>query len=111
MTDVKQAEDGEVQPKSHMTSQWFSFQKQKSVMFYILGPVDEEAIKPIEQEEGDEEKELTPEEEKKIEDQKLDNMNVHYGKLEVDPRVLSEIYQEVMDLVDKMIASEKLSEA
>jgi len=58
-------------------------------MFYILGPVDEEAIKPIEQVEGEEEKELTPEEEKKIEDQKLDNLTVHYGKLEVDPRVLS----------------------
>lgn len=38
-------------------------------------------------------------------------MEVHYGKLEVDPRVLSEIYQDTIDLIDKMIESEKLSEA
>eukprot|EP00351_Strombidinopsis_sp_SopsisLIS2011_P003342 CAMPEP_0116880886 /NCGR_PEP_ID=MMETSP0463-20121206/12913_1 /TAXON_ID=181622 /ORGANISM="Strombidinopsis sp, Strain SopsisLIS2011" /LENGTH=63 /DNA_ID=CAMNT_0004532109 /DNA_START=1376 /DNA_END=1567 /DNA_ORIENTATION=+ len=63
-------------------------------MFYILGPVDEEAIKPIENPNAEEEenKELTPEQEKKIDEEKLDNMEVHYGKLEVDPRVLSEIY-------------------
>lgn len=36
---------------------------------------------------------------------------VHFGKLDVDPLVLSALYQEVRDLIDKMKASEKLSAA
>lgn len=36
-----------------------------------------------------------------------ENTQIHTGQLEVDPLVLSALYQEVRDLADKMRSSEK----
>lgn len=41
----------------------------------------------------------------------MENKTVHYGKVEADTIALSKLHQDVRDLVNKMTASEKLSEA
>ena len=40
-----------------------------------------------------------------------ENKSAHYGSVEADAIALSSLHQEVRDLVNKMQASEKLSEA
>lgn len=42
---------------------------------------------------------------------KKDHQSLHFGKLDVEPLVLSALYQESRDLIEKMKASEKLSPA
>ena len=53
-------------------------------------------------------KELSSEEQAKID---VENQTVHFGKMEADYIALSQLHQDVRDLVNKMKASEKLSEA
>lgn len=48
---------------------------------------------------------------KQITQIKTENLTVHFGCVEADAVVLSQLHQDVCDLCDKMEASEKLSEA
>lgn len=98
-------------------------------MFYVLGPLDSEELKKSESVVGGEtsnadasqaqisaaqvqstvsQPELSREQIAEIE---VENQTVHYGKVEADSIALSKLHQDVRDLVNKMTASEKLSEA
>ena len=50
---------------------------------------------------------MAPDDINRIEDVRRENLMIHIGQLEVDPLVLSQLYQEVRDLGDKMKTSEK----
>jgi hypothetical protein len=41
------------------------------------------------------------------EEERKENLSIHIGQVDVDPLVLSALYQEVRDLADKMRNSEK----
>lgn len=73
-------------------------------MFYILAPFDESTIKKEEPAEG-EQVEKTQEEREKIAAEQFENSLTHFGKVEVDNKVLSQLYQDTRDLIDKMKAS------
>ena len=115
---------GELLAKAECLSSWIDVQGEKSNMFYILGPLDAEQFKPSEAAAAEAQPpaeapnaqqintasapELTPEQQAIID---AENATVHFGKVEADSIALSKLHQDVRDLVNKMVASEKLSEA
>ena len=93
-------------------------------MFYILGPLDSEFWKKNNQTVIDgqasheqilqvssslgSQVELTREQ---IAEIQVENATVHYGKVEADSITLSKLHEDVRDPINKMTASEKLSQA
>lgn len=108
MTEAAQLEGKELAPTSQVLCHWFDFEGQKSSLFYILGPLDVEAAKAAE-EWPEDPAEPNAEEREKSAIFRAENAMVHFGKVEVDPLVLSKLYQDTRDLIDKMTASEALS--
>lgn len=108
LTDASLLEGKELAPTSQVLCHWFDFEGQTSSLYYILGPLDVEAAKAAEQWPEDP-AEPTPEEREQQAEFRAENGLVHFGKVEVDPLVLSKLYQDTRDLIDKMTASEALS--
>ena len=129
--DLATAKAGELVAKADCLSNWIDVQVEKSSMFYILGPLDSEELKKNDQaaQEANEAAsqavlsqaqqnpasalnssapDLTREQIAEIE---VENATVHYGRVEADTIALSALHQDVRDLINKMTASEKLSEA
>lgn len=93
-------------------------------MFYTLGPIDSEFWKKNNQAAIDgqasaeqilqvsssmtSQVELSREQ---IAEKQIENAIVHFGMVEADSIALSKLHQEVRDLINKMTASEKLSQA
>ena len=89
-------------------------------MFYILGPLDETVfpVEPEEQKQPEEGEEVKvdpnappPLTKEQIAERHVENMVVHFGRVEADAVALSDLHQSVRDLANKMTASEQLSEA
>jgi hypothetical protein len=81
-------------------------------MFYILGPMHDDLKAKPEAAEGEEQDAKPQEKEDPEERAKTDYENglIHFGKISIDCKLLSKLYQDTNDLVDKMKASELLSE-
>lgn len=108
LADAAEIEKKALTPAGHVFGHWMDFEGQKSSLFYILGPQDEEAGKAsAEGVEANEE----PTEEQKEQQAELreENSLVHFGKVDVDALALSQLYQDTRDLIDKMKESELLS--
>jgi hypothetical protein len=86
--------------RSKIIGKWQDFKGQKSQFFYIIGPGDETLINTLY---------VPPAQDdlKNREEERKENLSIHMGTVEVDPLVLSALYQEVRDLADKMKNSEK----
>lgn len=78
----------------------------KSAFFYVIGPADESILNNL----------LPPpsmdptlegDDIRRREDLRKEMIVIQMGQIEVDPLVLSALYQEVRDLGDKMRSSEK----
>ena len=78
-------------------------------MFYVIGPIEDSLKELFIQ---DKEEHLMTDQEKANREILLkDAESTGFGFVSVDPLVLSALYQEVRDLIDKMKSSEKLSPA
>ena len=90
--------------KGKVLGKWVDFKGQKSAFFYIIGPADDSVLNTLYPAPT---ADLAAEDAKHRDEQRRENTQIHTGTLEVDPLVLSALYQEVRDLADKMKASEK----
>ena len=72
--------------------QWFDFEGHNSSLFYIIGPLDEELIKAGEEVPAEGEEELTEAQRRKIAEDRYEHRLVHFGKAEIDPLALSQLY-------------------
>jgi len=108
LVDASEVEKKELTPTGRVLCQWFDFEGQKSSLFYILGPQDEEATKAS-AEGAEEPEEPTEEQRRERAEARVENSLVHFGKVDVDALTLSQLYQDTRDLIDKMKASEELS--
>jgi len=92
LTEAAAVEGKELLPAGQVMCQWFDFEGHNSSLFYIIGPLDEEAVKPADEIPADGEEELTDEQRKKVAADKYENRLVHFGKAEIDPLALSQLY-------------------
>lgn len=102
-TSLEEVQKREVIKNGHVLGHWFDFQGRASSMFYILGPLDESAVREPEGEETEEAKQ------QRVARETQENALIHFGQVEVQDTDLSQLYQDTRDLLDKMRASEKLS--
>jgi hypothetical protein len=92
--------------RSKIVGKWSDFKGQKSSFFYIIGPGDEQTINTLYPPPA-QDPTLADDDLKNREEDRKENFSIHMGSVEVDPIVLSALYQEVRDLADKMRNSEK----
>mmetsp|Transcript_13381 Transcript_13381/g.20918 ORF Transcript_13381/g.20918 Transcript_13381/m.20918 type:complete len:195 (+) Transcript_13381:1153-1737(+) len=108
LTEAAEIEKKQIASNGQVVSHWFDFESHNSSMFYILGPQDE-SITPAHPEPEEGAPEPTEEERVKRAEEHVENITVHFGKVEVPALELSKLYQDTRDLIDKMKASEELS--
>ena len=89
ITDVKIANDlSKLLPVSAIRSQWVDFQNHKSYLFYVLGAQDDTAFARPESAV----EEITEEMKAAHTASIVDNQYVHYGRVEADAIMLSELH-------------------
>ena len=92
--------------RSKIIGKWFDFKGQKSSFFYSIGPADEQTLNTLLPPPAADPT-LADDDLKNREEERKENLIIHMGTMEVDPLVLSALYQEARDLADKMRNSEK----
>lgn len=110
LTEAAKMPEVELRPPGHVATSWFDFDGQQSSLFYILGPFDEQAFKKLDEPPVDQD-ELSEAQKREQTEIRLENKLMHFGKVEVDALVLSKLYQDTRDLIEKMKVSEERSEA
>lgn len=110
LTEAAKIEEVELRPPGHVAASWFDLAGQRSSLFYILGPLDEQAFKKLDEQALDQD-ELTEAQKREQTEVRMEQKVIHFGKVEVDALTLSKLYQETRDLIEQMKASEQLSEA
>jgi hypothetical protein len=106
LEDAQQVENFEPMDVAVVAGQWFDFDGKKSVLFYALGGEDVDSLPKHPDEVEEEPGQLTPEEQAqkdfdKAQAKRQREIN-YFGKVEVDAATLSGLYQDCLDLVDKM---------
>lgn len=92
--------------RAKIVGKWLDFKGHKSAFFYIIGPSDEGVLNALLPPPSSDPS-LAEDDAKRRDELRKENMQILMGQIEVDPLVLSALYQEVRDLGDKMKASEK----
>lgn len=108
LTDAAKIAEVELRPPGHVAASWFDFAGQQSSLLYILGPLDEQAFKKADEAPADQD-ELTDAQKQEQAEMRMEDKLNHFGKVEVDALVLSKLYQDARDLIEKMKVSEGLS--
>lgn len=110
LADAGKMSEVELRPAGHVAANWFDFAGQQSSLFYILGPLDEQAFKKADEPPVDQD-ELSEAQRREQADARHESALAHFGKVEVDALTLSKLYQDTRDLVEEMKVSEERSEA
>ena len=110
VTQVPQADLTKILPPGAIRLSWVDMQNQNSYLFYVLGS-EEGSVKKPDPPLPDGPAELVESIRASRTKLKEDTVHLHFGWVEANPIQLSELHQEVCDLVTKMVASEKLSPA
>lgn len=109
LNDAAELDKKEITPDGQVTCSWFDFNSHKSSLFYILGALDPSLRKPEPPVGDDGAPQLTEAERRELVETRNEEVTIHFGKVEIEAQVLSQLYQDARDLIDKMTASEALS--